>query len=158
MTGVTKAVSNLTVWELARLADVTEPDSQSSAGAAFLRSVQDAVVESWENGAFDAPYIEGDTISEIADDAPDIYNHRRMMELIDLAAYQEEIEPELVGVNPTFIDLAGLALYQVAERLAYALLADLRAAHADAVEADVEAGRAPTWDEADVEYAASETN
>lgn len=111
------------------LADCGDPDSLESAGMAFLTSVRDAVVEGIEDGTFDPDSDERDDYSgeihTIADNAPDIYTHRRWQEFVDLAAYQEE--PEIDGTWPEDLtQAAGVALFQIAERLAYAILREWR--------------------------------
>lgn len=152
MSRAVTSIKGLTPYDLADMADVASPDNLKSAGAEFLTSIRDDVMEAWEREEFDDEDRgnDGDRTHEIADAAPDIYSHRRMLELIDLAAYNEEIEAELVGSDPTMIDLAGLALYQVAERLVAALLEELRTELAEQMEVD--ADRQPTWAEADAEY------
>jgi hypothetical protein len=111
------------------LADTFCPDSDDSAGGKFLADVRDAVVEAIEYGTFDPDSDARDNdngeISQIADSAPDVYTYNRWQEFGDLGAYQEE--PEITGEWPgDLTEAAGLALYQIAERLAYAILREWR--------------------------------
>jgi hypothetical protein len=61
-------VKQLGAYQLAQLAGVSDPDSQESKGALFLKSIRDMLVEM---------YIEGDlteiTFNEIIGGAPSIY-------------------------------------------------------------------------------------
>jgi hypothetical protein len=113
-------------WALARdYADCFEPDTSDSPGAAFLESVRDNIIEAWEEGRLTDEDSDGDTVHEIADGAPDVYTATRWAEFRDLGAWQEE--PEAMDEWPSDLtDAAGVALYQIAERLCYALIADLR--------------------------------
>ena len=118
------------------LADCGSPDSLDSAGMAFLTSVRDAVVEAIENGAFDPTDDSRDNdngeVHEIADAAPDVYTHTRWKEFVDLAAYLEE--PEMGEWPDDLTDMAGVALYQIAERLVYGLLSEWREGLAATIE------------------------
>jgi hypothetical protein len=112
------------------MADCGDPDSRESAGMEFLTSVRDAVVEGIEDGTF---VSDGDgssdndngAVHQIADNAPDVYTHTRWKEFVDLAAYLEE--PEISDAWPEDLtEAAGVALYQIAERLVYAILREWR--------------------------------
>lgn len=110
------ALSELTAWQLAGYADCAQPDRLDSKGAAFLLSVRDAVVEAIEEGACDQ-----DRVSEIADQAPDVYTYTLWQEFVDLAAYQED--PTELGCDGSDMEQsARVCLYMIAERLAGALL------------------------------------
>ena len=105
---------------LAKRADCLSPDSEDSPGALMLLSVRDHVVADWEAGA-----IDDDTVSMIADDAPDVYTHQKWLEFVDLGAYREE--PEDGEWHASDLDsIASMALYQIAYRLAADLLRELR--------------------------------
>jgi hypothetical protein len=113
------------------------PDSHESAGAQFLTGVRDAVTEAWEAERFDrdSDHCDGDVVSEIADSAPPIYTHTRWQAFVDLGAYREE--PEATDEWPADLtEAAGVALYQIAERLAYVLVQQLREAIAEDAEND----------------------
>lgn len=107
----------LSAYELAGMAECGNPDSTESAGAALLASVRDDVAEAIENRR-----TLDDAAHEIADKAPDVYTAKRWAEFVDLAAYQED--PELGEWPENLTDAAGIALYQIAERLVSALWAD----------------------------------
>lgn len=117
-----------------------------SPGARFLRSVEDAVYELADRvGAIDTDTINDDgSVHEIADAAPDVYTHTRWQEFTDLAAWQEDISEygEIDG-DDLERSVAGVALYMIAERLAWALLEEL------AEEAEEEGEGEPTPDEED---------
>lgn len=115
------------------LADCLCPDSDDSAGGKFLADVRDAVVEAIEDGTFDPADNGRDNddgeIHSIADNAPDVYTYTRWQEFGDLGAYLEE--PETGEWPSDLTETAGVALYQIAERLAYALLREWREGLAD---------------------------
>jgi hypothetical protein len=116
------------------MADCGDPDSHESAGMGFLTSVRDAVVEGIEDGTF-VPDGEGrdddnGAVHVIADNAPDVSTHTRWREFVDLAAYFEE--PEISDAWPEDLtEAAGVALFQIAERLVYAILREWREGLAD---------------------------
>lgn len=115
-------VRQLTVWHLANSADCGTPDSETSAGALMLKSVAMAVADLIEEFDEDgAPRDLDDRISEIADDAPDVYTHGRWVEFTDLAGYHED-PSEIVGDEHDMTKLAGVCLYIIAERLARELV------------------------------------
>jgi len=130
-----ESLNSLNAFHLANMAEVSCPDDLESPGAEFLVNVRNAVVERLETEleATSAEELEdlaysnfadalrdGDMDHEIADDAPSIYNHRRMQELVDLAAYDEDVSD--YGRPEDVITAAGWALYIVAQRLVSALL------------------------------------
>lgn len=116
------------------MADCGDPDSRESEGMEFLTSVRDSVVEGIEDGTFvpedDGRDDDNGAVHQIADNAPDVYTHKRWQEFVDLQAYQEE--PEMTDEWPEDLtDAAGVALYQIAERLVYAILREWREGLAD---------------------------
>lgn len=114
------SIRERTAYGLSCDADCGGADSPASAGAQFLMSVRDAVVEEIEaNG------VEGweDRIFEIADNAPDVYTAKRWAEFVDLAAYNEDIS-EYGDCGDDLTKAAGVALYVIAERLATALFTE----------------------------------
>jgi hypothetical protein len=124
-----RALTGLNVYELARLADCADPDEgrsrrrkRWSPGAVFLAAVRDDVVEAIRDGRItEADRDDSGQIHRIADEAPDYRTYRRWLEFADLAAWQEE--PEVSGEWPcNLTDAAGIALYQIAERLCHALV------------------------------------
>lgn len=124
-----RTITSLNVYDLASLAECGAPDEGRSRyrrswshGARFLDDVRDAVVSEIREGRItETGRDNGARIAEIADNAPDVYTHARWMEFVDLAAYQEE--PDAIGEWPdSLTDCAGIALYQIAERLCNALV------------------------------------
>lgn len=105
-------------------------DDGGSPGATMLASVMEATIEAVEYAADEwqtADEIDdamADRFHEIADNGPDVYNHTRWQEFTDLAAWQEE--PETGEWPEDLTQAAGWALYQIAERLARAMVDDLR--------------------------------
>ena len=112
-------IKNLKLHELVNLAECATPDNETSAGAKFLFHVRDAFIEAIE---YDGE-CDDRSIHEIADSAPDVYTHRRWKEFVDLGAYREDIS-DLVSAETSMDDRAGVALYQIAERLVSALVED----------------------------------
>lgn len=117
-----------TIFALARMAGCGDPDNPDSPGARFLTSVADAASEHWyaygPDGAED-----DDAVWEIADGAVPVYTHELWLTFVDLAAYREDDDSGLMADalshGPAELDkVAGIALYQIAERLVRAVLAD----------------------------------
>lgn len=118
-----------TPWSLARIAGVSDPDTLESAGAAFLFAVRDEVLQTLDDADGDAHGLDDETAHLIADGAVPIYTHERMLTLVDLAAYHEDLADLASGSGEVdLVSLAGLALYQVGRRLAESLIEDLHAA------------------------------
>lgn len=106
-------------------ADCASPDSPESPGADFLTSVRNETLdlleslEDWDPGTIN----DDGSVNEIANGAPDTYTTRMWAQFHDLEANFEE--PEL-GQWPDDLDnAAGVALYQIAERLAWAIIRDV---------------------------------
>jgi hypothetical protein len=115
----------MTAWNLSSLAGCADPDRLDSEGAVFLIHVRDSVLELWEDGDYDRTDSQAwdysGEVASIADNAPDVYTYTRWKEFVDLAAWQEE--PEVTGEWPNDLtEAAAYALYQIADRLAWALL------------------------------------
>ena len=127
-------------YQLAGDADCSTPDRLDSAGALFLLSVRDGVVDRLEH--FDEDDLEAwalddgtinDVVHEVADDAPDVYTHTLWSEFVDLAAYQED--PTDYGVDASDMEqCARVCLYAIAERLATALFDEVRGPYVEFVE------------------------
>lgn len=124
-----------TVGDLVSLAEpLGAPDSYDppSAGAAFLLSVRDDVLERLRGRVTDGELLadaigsvrDGDDMLEILDGAPDVHTGTRWAEFVDLAAYHEDIR-EFAGPGSDMTECAGVALTVVAERLVSAILAGL---------------------------------
>lgn len=114
-------------YTLADMASCGQPDSLSSPGARMLESVRDSVVDMIGSGSITLDDFNDDgQISGIADDAPNVYTHGRWQQFVDLTAYEEE--PEFSDEWPkSLTEAAGIALYQIADRLAHALCEAWRA-------------------------------
>ncbi|QDK03791.1 OCR-like antirestriction protein [Streptomyces phage Werner] len=115
---------------LAREADTMEPDDHNSAGALFLASVRDSVIErvEWEVEHNELTLVEaaeevrdGDALGEIADGAPSVYTYDAWKQFVDLGAFREDLEPHELKMSE-LDKVAGIALYHVAYRLASVLL------------------------------------
>lgn len=143
-----------TTWQLADLADCGSPDVRDSipfgdymatpegpatvpsAGADFLRRVETAVMDLWDETE-DKPGPEGvmsleddGSVTELADGCVPIYTHELWSTFVDLAAYQEELEAYMLPLSdvdgsPDLNGMARVALYMIAERLAWALLEEM---------------------------------
>lgn len=114
-------------YELSDMAGCQSPDSLSSEGARFLECVRDAVAEKITSGSVTlSDFNDNGQLSEISDNAPSVYTHARWRQFVDLGAYSED--PEITDEWPkSLTEAAGLALYQIADRLAYALCEAWRA-------------------------------
>lgn len=108
------------VYDLARIASVYTPDSETSPGADFLRWVRDSYVEAREEGRLEERSRD-DLFHEIADGAVPIYTHPMFLTFIDLGAYEED-PSELIGPFTEVIDGARASLYIIALRLVEALV------------------------------------
>ena len=140
-----ESLNSLTAYTLAGMADSYSPDSLESVGAQFLTGIRDAVVESllYKLDQQDAEielsdivesWRDGDDYFEVADSAPSIYNHQRMLEMVDLGAYLEDVSE--FGESPDVLTAAGYALYAVARRLVDALLESVEEFEPAEVDAD----------------------
>lgn len=101
------------------------PDSPRSAGAQFLMDIRDAVIEGIKDETF-TPGGEHDyngAVHQIADNAPDVHTYPKWQQFIDLAAWEEDLEISL-DAGLTMDEMASLALCNIAQRLAGAILAE----------------------------------
>lgn len=127
---MTTQITQLTSWQLAKLAGCSDPDAHDgigfgdapgtvedaigSPGAQFLRNVEDDVNDRDE--------VDEDTAHEIADANVPVYTHELWQTFVDIAAYNEDVT-ELAGEVPDDLSkVASIALYMIAERLASALI------------------------------------
>jgi hypothetical protein len=133
-------IKNRTAFSLATDAECVGPDTATSAGAVFLTSVRDAFVEAIEDGGLVAGEDDDSgRISEIANNAPDVYTATKWAEFVDLAAWQEESDTsDLVEADASMDDKASVCLYIIAERLCHTLLAELAGARNEDNETDKE--------------------
>lgn len=104
--------ADYTVWQLARMAGVADPDSWDSAGAKFLVHI--------ETGFVDAEGLDDDDVHEIADSYVPVYTHDIWQTFVDLAAYGEDVS-EWGAFGDDLTRVAAVALYMIAERLLAAL-------------------------------------
>lgn len=111
------------VWQLASLAQCLEPDSSGSPGADFLVTVRDALQQQIENaGTTGDRARDFDILHEIVDGCVPVYTHELWKVFVDLGAYNEMIDYHAEWGDMT--RCATAALYQIGERLAYALWGD----------------------------------
>ena len=114
---------DLSAFELASIADCASPDSRESAGAIWLRQIQDYFNE---NFGSNVEYPE-DFAAQAADYMVPVYTHELWSIFVDLAAYREDVsELGFVVFDSTNPDrLPMTALYMIAERLVNALIEEL---------------------------------
>ena len=113
--------NNYNVWELARMADCASPDDEHSPGADLLLGVQVDMAERFAWAADNDAVVDDDAAHEVADGAVPVYTHERWQAFVDLCAYQEDITD--YGTDAAdMTEAAGVALYCIAERLAFTLL------------------------------------
>lgn len=117
----TREMEALSVYALSDMASCETPDGNDSPGGRFLDRVRNAVVNAITEGRVKLDDFNDDgQLSEIADDAPSVYTAQKWAQFVDLGAYNED--PECTDEWPTNLgEAAGIALYQIADRLAYAL-------------------------------------
>jgi hypothetical protein len=114
-------------YQLANDADVTTPDSLESHGSTFLLAVQDAVHEAIEDADGDTTADDlRDNVAEMINGLVPIYTYQKWMTFVDLAAWQEDAQ-EMIGEDVVKVDaaldqLSDVALYQIADRLAYRII------------------------------------
>lgn len=111
------------VYELARLAECGDPDSVESAGAEFLKSVVEAVIEAFEYDSW-GTYPE-DTASQLADDCVPIWNYTVAQTWTDLTGWVIDADDLSEGVTDV-IKLMSIALYVAGDRLARALFEEYK--------------------------------
>lgn len=129
-------VRSLTAYSLATHAGCGTPDTSTSEGAQMLSRVRDDVielVESYRDSNPDAPWSDladagkvdySGEVSTISDGGPSVYTYTMWQQFVDLAAYQED-PTELGSDGSDMAQAAGLCLYIIADRLAWALLSEL---------------------------------
>lgn len=135
------AIKSRTVFGLANNAECGDPNHEGTAGASFLRSVRDSFVEAVEYGRLvSGQEDDTDVIHEIANDAPDVYTSVKWAEFVDLDAYREDPSDYFDNGQITDMDTAaGNCLFIIAERLCWALLAELTDARTADEDAEVSA-------------------
>lgn len=121
-------IRDLNAYQLARMADVHSPDSLESPGAKWLEGVRDDIVErvEYDSSLVDTGHPDGDVAYEVADAAVEIYTYQRWLVFTDLCMWEVDIEDIASGTGDVdMTQLAGLAQYEAARTLAYALLEDI---------------------------------
>lgn len=111
-------IANLTPYDLAAIAECGVPDSPTSMGSHFLNAVRNDVIDLLRDDEIDNEVEE--YITEVADNAPGMYNRVCWMEFTDLEAWNENTQ-DFDGTT-TMTDAAGKCLYAIARRLATRLL------------------------------------
>lgn len=122
----TSSRETFTAFRLANECDVACPDSEESAGSAFLLCVQDGVHEhlAYCDDSGCKADQHADACAEIADAAPDVYTGQKWAEFLDLCAWQwsEEALSDLGADTETDMDRqASIVLYWIADKLAHRL-------------------------------------
>lgn len=134
-TAVEEAIVSLRETEgrtftLAGLAECDDPDSDDSPGADFLRRVAGDVIDrvEWhrEQGDDLAGVDWSDVAHEVADGCVPVYTYGMWQTFVDLAAWQED--PMELGGGEDMTRSAMVCLYLIGERLALALLEEVREA------------------------------
>lgn len=111
---------DLSVYQLARLADCLDPDGLDSKGAEMLDSVRRDVIEAFQYDSWGT--YPTDAMQQIADSCVPVYNHERAVVFADLGAWQEDIDGQIAPYDSVdMVHLMGVALYQICERLAQSL-------------------------------------
>ena len=114
----------LNAYQLARLADCDDTDTLESPGAQFLLEVRDDVLQTFleDNWSSDT-YA---TVWGIADNAVPVMTHDIAKTFVDLCAYREDLSDHVTDSGHDMVQLMQLAVYQIGERLASALLEEYR--------------------------------
>lgn len=127
---VIKDIEEMSAYYLANLAECGSPDDGSSPGACFLIEIRDGFLEAVSDLEDDESIF--DRLSYVTDhgqhwemvqNAIDYRTHSMWGQFVDLQGYLEELEsePETTDMN----ELAGYALYQIGNRLFYALMSEV---------------------------------
>lgn len=106
-------------YQLAHLADCSAPNGPDSPGAKMLMGIAEEVYDNVDE-LREASYVE-DYLVGIVDGWPSIYTHEMWAQFVDLGAWEEDPP---YGEN--MYDQANACLYQIGERLAYALWEEIK--------------------------------
>lgn len=117
-------IKKLGPYQLANIAGASDPSSLESAGAVFLKSVRDMIIEMYEAGD-----LTETTFHEIISQSPSIYYSEVMDEYNDLSLwrdtdlkdYIEQIKEGKINIT----DIAAIQLIDIGYRLGYTLLEKL---------------------------------
>ena len=127
-------INGLNAYQLARMVDLTEPDTLGSPGAAFLGHVRESFVE-WveyvrdDYDVLSIPTKVQDEAFEQVDAIVPVLTNTVWKTFVDLCAYNDESVEEFDG--GTMTERATYILARIAERLFVALAEDYASAHED---------------------------
>lgn len=112
-------------------AGCASPDGHDSPGAVMLTELRDEIVEAWEGGEvfdLDSARYDTDNALKLAGETLPDYTHQVMLRFVDVSAYQEQSPFSANGEwGPgTFEDMARQALGEILERMAMALVTEIR--------------------------------
>ena len=108
-------LKNLSVYEMANLADCGTPDSRTSAGADLFDTIRVNLIDSLNFDA-DAP-IE---VAGIADSSLNVYDHQIWLQFVDLCGYNEDLSDGM-ALGSTMTQQANYVLASIAERVIVAI-------------------------------------
>lgn len=117
-----------TVWALARMAACADPDSATSPGGLWLRSVEEETLEAivWRREHDEdftlAGFVHNGGAHELADGAVPVYSGHLWAVFVDLAAWQED--PSDLAEPGDMEQAAKAGLYLIAERLVSAVISE----------------------------------
>jgi hypothetical protein len=122
-------VKDRTVAELAGMAECSDPDTDSSPGADFLRAIESSVADALNTIDADSGVVTErmqERAAEIADYCVPVYTHNLWATFVDLCAYSEDLSD--IGyefdISHGIGQIPSWALYMIGERLALALFED----------------------------------
>ena len=118
-------IDGYSAYVLAGMANCLSPDTLTSPGALLLEEVRDGVTNAIREGRITLDdFNDSGQLHEICDDAPSIYTGVLWEQFADLGAYLEE--PESGEWPQDLTEVAGIALYQICDRLAWAVCQEWR--------------------------------
>lgn len=102
------ALAPIEPWVMASSVDHADDNPESHR---FYENIRDAVIDAIDEDG----QINQDEADEIADQAPSIWNHTRMLEVIGTQAYFDK--PEFGDGSEDILTTAGYVLYSLAQRV-----------------------------------------
>ena len=107
-----------TVWELARMGECAQPDSEDSVGGKWLRTVEGmAANDIMEELDGIDPYDLLDVITNVADSTVPVWSTHQLWQIfVDLCAYETDLYGSATE-RTNMTDRASLALFLIANRL-----------------------------------------
>ena len=112
-------LKNLSVYEMANLADCGMPDSQDSAGAELFDAIRLYLIESLEFNPLGA--IE---VASIADMSLNVLTHQIWLQFVDLCGYNEDLSDGM-ALGSTMTQQANYVLASIAERVILVICGNL---------------------------------